>query len=357
MLSKWETSFLLIMTLPIMGHVIFLPLMIDVAGRDSWIAVLISLPAAMTFAYVIFRIRLKYPKLHINDLLSHILGKWFGRLFIFLFIIYFLFLTILSYATLVDFVQIGFLTDTPRMAIMLWFLIFFVYAAIKGIKRIALTAGVLTLIGMITGHMLTLMDTPKKDWEELLPILEFGWSPALWGALILISIWVEMLLLLCLPIKDIREKRFYLLWIVAILIIALTMNSTTTGVVTIFGLGQADNFEYPAQELVRIVNLGVIDRFDIYGMILMTFGTYIRCSLFFRIAYEMSTKSKPTKWKKRIVFSLYMMIVLFVTYYLAKEHFRIEYAINVYAYMIVWFPIPFILLFISMFKNKKVKAS
>lgn len=357
MLSKWETSFLIIMTLPIIGHVIILPLMIDVAGRDSWIAVLISLPAAMAFAYAIFRLRLKYPTLYINDLLSHILGKWFGKLLSFLFIVYFLFITILSYATLVDFVQIGFLTDTPRLAIMIWFLIFFVYAALKGIKRIALTAGVLTLIGMITGHMLTLMDTPKKDWGELLPILEFGWSPALLGALILISIWVELIFLLCIPIRNIREKRTFLLWTVAILIISLTMNSTTTGVVTIFGLGQADNFEYPAQELVRIVNLIFIDRFDIYGMILMTFGNYIRCSLFFRIAYDMSIKSKPTKWRKMIVFSLYMVIVFLMTYYLAKEHFRIEYAINVYAYMIVLFPLPFTLLFISLFRKKKPKVS
>lgn len=352
MLLKWETSFLLIMTLPIMGHVISLPLMIDVAGRDSWIAVLISLPAAMAFAYAIYRIRLKYPKLYANELLTQILGKWIGRFYIFLFIIYFLFITTLSFATLVDFVQIGFLTDTPRLAIMIWFLIFFVYAALKGIKRIALTAGILTLIGMITGHLLTIMDTPKKDWGELLPILEYGWNPAIWGSLILISIWVEMLFLLFVPIKNIHEKRTFLLWLIAILIIALTMNSTTTGVVTIFGLGQADNFEYPAQEIVRIVNLGFIDRFDIYGMILMTFGNYIRCSLFFRIAYEMSTKSNSAKWKKRMMFSLFLIIVFFSAYYLTKDHFRIEYAINVYAYMIIWFPLPFILLFISMFKKK-----
>src|SRR5699024_77685 len=135
-----------IMTLPIMGHVIILPLMLDVAGKDSWIAVFISLPAAMAFSYAIYRLRIKYPKLHANELISKILGKWFGRLLIFLFIIYFLFLTILSFATLVDFVNIGFLTATPHVAIMIWFLIFFVYAALKGIKRIALTAGVLTLI-------------------------------------------------------------------------------------------------------------------------------------------------------------------------------------------------------------------
>lgn len=353
MLSKWETAFILIMTIPIMGHVIILPLMLDVAGRDSWISVIISLPAAIIFLYAIYKLRLKYPTLYINDLLKELLGKWFGRLMTLLFIIYFLFLTIFSYAMLIDFVKIGFLDTTPYFALMLWFFIFMIYAALKGIKRIALTAGILALIALITGHTLTLMDTPKKDWGELLPILEFGMSPVILGALILLSIWIELIILLFLPIRDIKEKHYFKIWLFAIFIVAFTMNSTTTGVVMIFGLGQATNFQYPAQELVRIVNLAFIDRFDIYGMILMTFGNYIRCSLFLRIAYEMTTHAKPSKWRKRIVFTLFSLIIFICTYLIVIRHFRVEYAIDVYAYMIILYPIPFILLAIATFKQRK----
>ncbi|GGB59469.1 hypothetical protein GCM10011409_41140 [Lentibacillus populi] len=355
MLTKWETLFLLIMTLPVMGHVLILPIMLDVAGRDAWISVLLSLPAAFAFAYAIYRLRLNHPDITISEMFSLLLGKWFGRIIVVLFILYFLFLTVLSFSALVDVVFIDFLPETPRMAILIWFLIFFFYAATKGIKRIALTAGVLALISLITGHTVTLMDTPKKEWSELQPLLEFGWSPALWGTLILISIWIELLLLLCVPIKNIHEKRLFLLWIIGILLNALMMTSTITGVVTIFGLGQADNFTYPATEIVRIINLGFIDRFDIYGMILMTFGTYIRCSLYFRIAYNMSVSANSSKWVKRILFSLFVVLIFFGTLYLSKEHFRITEAINIYTYMIVLFPIPFLLLFISQIVKKKEK--
>lgn len=353
MLTKWETLFLIIMTLPIMGHVVILPLMIDVAGKDAWISILISLPVALVFAYIIYRIRLNHPDFNISELLHFLIGKWFGGIVILLFVLYFLFLTILSFAALVDMVFIEFLPETPRIALIIWFLLFFIFAGTKGIKRIALTAGVLTIIGMVTGHTVTILDTPKKDWSELLPILEFGWSPALLGALILISIWIELLLLLCLPIKNIYEKRIFLLWIIGILINVLTMASTTTGVITIFGLGQADNFEYPAQEIVRIINLGFIDRFDIYGMILMTFGVYIRCSLYFRIAYEISISQASSKWVKRTLFSGFIVIIFFGTLYLSKEHLRIKEAIIVYIYMIVLFPIPFLILFISQMKKKR----
>ena len=353
MLTKWQTLFLLVMTLPIMGHVVILPLMIDVAGRDAVLSILISLPAAILFAYAIFRLRLNYPDVTAENMFSEILGKWGSVLLRLLFILYFLFLTILSFASLVDFIYIGFFPETPILALIIWFLIFFLYAAVKGYKQIALTAGLLTLIGMVTGHTITLMDSPMKDWSETLPLLEFGWSRPIWGALILTSIWIELLLLLCVPIQNIREKRFFLIWIIGILINGLTMFSTTNGAITIFGLGQAENFTYPAQEIVRLINLGFIDRFDIYGMILMTFGVYIRCSLFFRIAYDFSLPEHASKWLKRIMFSLFTVLTFFGTYYLSKEHFRIEEAVNFYAYMIVLFPIPFILLFISWLKKRK----
>lgn len=353
MISKWPTLFLIIMTLPIMGHVVILPLMLDVAGRDIIISILISLPAALIFAYTIFRLRLNYPNSSPDEMFADLLGKWGSRLFRLLFIVYFLFLTITSFASLVDFVYIGFLPDTPILALIIWFLIFFLYATAKGHRYIALTAGLLALIGVVTGHTLTLMDSKYKDWNEILPLLEFGWGPPLWGSLILISIWIELLFLLFLPLKDIRQKRFFLMWLIGILVVALTMFSTANGVITIFGLGQAENFTYPAQEIVRLINLGFIDRFDIYGMILMTFGVYIRCSLFFRIAYELSLPKDSSKWTKRIIFSLFAVVTFLFTFYLANEHFRIEKSINIYAYMVILFPIPFVLLLISWMKKIK----
>ena len=352
MLTKWETLFLLVMTLPIMGHVVILPLMLDVAGRDAWISILLSLPVAFMFAIAIYRLRLKYPKQNISDMLHNLLRKPFGTLIMMVFIIYFLFLTVLSFALLVDFVYIAFLPETPRLAILVWFLIFFVYAAIKGIKRIALTASILTIISMATGHTVTLLDTKMKDWSQLQPIFEFGWSPILWGSLLLVSIWIELLLLLCVPIQNIREKRMFLLWSIGILLNALMIFSTTIGSITIFGLGQADNSVYPALESVRIISLGFIDRFDIYGLLLMAVGTYIRCSLYFRIAYDITVSKVSSKWIRRCGFTGFVLLVFLSTNYLSKEHFQLDKTLDIYAYMIVLFPIPFLLLGISYLKGK-----
>jgi spore germination protein KB len=354
MLSKWETLFLLLLTLPILGHVVILPLMIDVAGRDAWISIFLSLPFAFLFALAIYFIKIKYRKLNVKKIFKAILGEKFGKVFIFILILYFLFITVVSLSSFIDFVYILFLPDTPPIALIIWFLIFIMYGASKRIKGIALTAGVLAFIALTTGNTITILDSPLKDWGNLKPVLEFGWSPVLIGTLIICSIWIELIFLLLLPVKNAKEKGTFLLWSIGILLNALMMLSTTTGVITIFGLGQAENMLYPAQEIVRIINLGFLDRFDVYGMVLNGFGTYIRCCLYFRLTYELCTTEKSSRTYKRSIYIFLAFIIAAFSIYLDVEHFRVENAINIYVYMVVLFPLPFILLLLSLRKKTSI---
>ena len=94
MLTKWETFFLLVMTLPIMGHVVILPFLLDIAGRDAWISILLAFPIGLLISYVIYRIRRKFPDLNGRELLNILLGKWLGIIIIIILILYFLFLTV-----------------------------------------------------------------------------------------------------------------------------------------------------------------------------------------------------------------------------------------------------------------------
>src|SRR5690625_2995925 len=170
MLSKWETFFLLILTLPILGHVVILPLMIDVAGRDAWISIFLSLPFAFLFALSIYFIKVKYSDKNIKEIFTIILGEKLGKALMFILMIYFLFITVISFSTFVDFVYILFLPDTPPIAIIIWFLIFIMYGSSRRMKGIALTAGVLAFVALTTGNTITLLDTQLKEWGHLEPV-------------------------------------------------------------------------------------------------------------------------------------------------------------------------------------------
>lgn len=354
MITKWGSLFLLIMTLPIMGHVIIQPLIFDVAGRDAWISVLLSLPGAFVFAYVVYHLRKKYPASNFQQTLYLLVGKFFGTLLLLPLFGYFLFISMLSLASLADMVNISFLPETPTWALAIWAMIFCLLAAKKGVKAISLTAGILSFIAMVTGHSVTLLSLPKKEWMHLKPILEFGWTPSILGAIVLTSIWTELLFLLVVPLNNPKEKHLFLCWCAGILLNGLMMLSTMTGSIMIFGMGLSDTFTYPALETVRILSLGFIDRFDIYGMILMTVGCYIRISFYFRLSYDLAAPYLANKtWLQQACFWSLGMGVLGLAIYVSSNHFRMEKFVIYYCYSIVLFMLPFFLLLIALVKDKK----
>ncbi|QQK79395.1 endospore germination permease [Salicibibacter cibi] len=357
MLNRWETLFLILTTVPIMGHVQILPLIYDIAGRDSWIATLFSFPVGLGLIIAIYRLRHKYPDRDVHGIIHHLLGRFFGKTLLIVIAFYFLFLSAFSAAAITDMVNISFFPETPVWALAIFFLLFCLYAASKGVKVIAYTALFIGVFALFTGHSISFIDVSEKEFNHILPLLEFGFAPVIWGAVALISVWAELIFLLFLPLQTIHREHFLRFWIIGGFGIFFTMLSTMTGTVMVFGMGQTDSFNYPALETVRILTLGFIDRFDIYGLILMSFGCYIRSSLFFLLGYDqfIAFYQGQNRWVRRGVFWALGLLAGGLTLYIANNHLRIEYFTMLYTNALIFAPIPFLLLVFSWFKKKNSK--
>lgn len=259
--------------------------------------------------------------------------------------VYFLFLSFHSLSLLVDMIHIGFLPDTRPIFLSIFFMIFCFYAALKGMKAIELTATVLAMFSLATGYMVTIAASEEKELLNLTPMLEYGFGPVLWGVPVLSSIWVELLLLLFLPMKDLKERRLLLFWNIGVLLNGLMMFSTMTGAVMVFGLGQADEFTYPALQTVRIISLGFLDRFDIYGITMMSIGCYLRVALYLRLAYQLLVPSGTVKKRREmLLFGALSLLVLALGVYTANEHNRVLQTTYFYCWLILLYPLPFLLL-------------
>ena len=355
MVNKWQAFFLIVLTLPIMGHVVLLPLAIDLAGRDSWISAFFSFPIGVVFLFALYRLRLQYPKGSAHKAFKQLQGNVVTIISLFLFLVFFVFLTALSIASLIEMISVAFLPETPIWALVVSFLLLSMYGASKSIKGIALTAGILFFTVMFTGHSITFINFPERDLLDLLPLLENGWKPVFFGTILLSNVWIELLFLLVIPIKDIKEKRLFSVLSLGLIANVLMMLSTMSGAIMTFGLGQAESFIYPALEIVRIIDIDFIDRLDVYALILMTFGCYIRGSLFLKVSY-MQVKnliSSNQNWINKTLFITLSTIIGFITYYMGYTRMRFEAALFVYAHSILLYPIPFILLFIAWMRKRR----
>lgn len=355
MVTKWETFYLLVVTLPIMGHVVLLPMVINIAGRDSWMSSLIAFMIGIIYVWILYHLRSMYPKGSVRKSINLMLGNLMARLTFLTLMIYFIFLTALSISSLVDMVNVVFLPETPLWALIISFLILSMYGATKDVKGIALTAGIVLFVVMFTGHSITFINFRDRDLFDILPLLEYGWKPVFIGAILLSNVWIEMLFLLVIPLKNNQEKGLLIIWIIGVFANVIMMLSTMSGTIMTFGLGQAEQFIYPALEIIRIIDIDFIDRLDVYALILMMFGSYIRGSLFFIVGYQQIKNLIPSsrKWIDVIWFILLGIIVGILTYIMGETRMRFETSLVVYSYTIFLFIFSLLMLVISKIRKKQ----
>lgn len=279
MLQRRYALFFLFMYVPITGHVTILPLLWDLAGRDAWISILLATPFGGFLAFMIWRMMALSPGNTFPEI-TRLLWKRTGRiLFTIPFLIYSAYLFLSTQIGITDMMEAGFFQETPFWFLGLIFLLLILYVLTKGVEVLAYMAGLLTLIVMITGHSISFLLTPQRDWRALLPFLEYGWMPVIYGMFLITAMWSELFFLTFLRFHRVETKGFLVFILLGVFANSVMALSVGAGTITIFGLEQADNMLYPALSSVRMVTLGFIDRFDVYGLILMTFGSFIRGAL------------------------------------------------------------------------------
>ncbi|WP_066174339.1 GerAB/ArcD/ProY family transporter [Bacillus marinisedimentorum] len=279
--SYRQTAFLLSMSLPVMGHMFLIPTIVEGSGRDSWIAIVITVPFAIFFGFSLHRLHKLFPDKDYIQILEHNFGRIAGKAIGIAVIGYFLFMAFVTFYGIVNFIQTVFLVDTPWWALQITFYPLVIYTAVKGVEAIARASMILFVIIIFTGESIALTTNSLKDYNLLLPVLSEGLQPVLYGVALTAALYGEFILLLMLRLRraTVRSKSLFFINTVTVFLIAWMFLGTVTSSISIFGVDQVKNLEYPAQSIVRLVEFGFIERFDIYGILTMISGGTIRMAL------------------------------------------------------------------------------
>ncbi|MEB3102564.1 GerAB/ArcD/ProY family transporter [Ferviditalea candida] len=281
-ISYRQTVFLCSLILPVTGHMLLLPTMFALSGRDAWISILLTVPIGILYGFMLYRLHSLHPSLTMVQMLERALGRWVGKLLATSLLAYFFFMMVITLYGLYDFIENIFLPETPAWAISAAFYLVVLYALFVGIESIARISEPLLLIILFTGDTIMIATQPEKNYKVLFPLFEHGYLPVMTGILVTTALFGETILLTMLKMKKDYAKSKSLLFNYTILVFLITFMfvGTIISPLTIFGLEQVKNLEYPAQSVVRMVSFGFIDRFDIYGIGVMVVGSVIRMSTF-----------------------------------------------------------------------------
>jgi spore germination protein KB len=78
-----------ISSITITGHLLFIPVILNRAGRDGWLSLILSIGPILFIGFVVASLAGLYPRKTLTECARLILGKWAGKGIALLFILFF----------------------------------------------------------------------------------------------------------------------------------------------------------------------------------------------------------------------------------------------------------------------------
>lgn len=262
-----------------MGHLFFVPLVLDKAGKDSWLSLLLAMVPGLISIFVLSWLALLYPEKSLDQIARSLFGGFGGKLIALIYSAYFLLPSTLALRGLMEFMGTAFLSQTPKSVTGIIFLVLCGFAVKSGLENIVRAYTILMPVLILMGILAAGLASPEKEYQQLLPVLEHGLSPVLRGAIPLLGLLGELAIIGVLQ-GSVKESTS--LWkynLVALLLTGIFFIGPLTGPVAMFGEQGSIKFDYPTFAEMKFGSY-LVD-FQSLAVLLWLFGSFGRIAGFY----------------------------------------------------------------------------
>ena len=288
-ISNAQAMMLGISSITVTGHLLFIPVILNHAGRDCWLSVLAALLPALIIGYVVSSLSRLYPGATLVEYCQLIIGKWPGRALALGFLGYFFHDAALSVRGFGEFFTSSI---TPRTPIIVYFaaiVILSTYAVRCGLEVLARTNAFFLCILIPIGLLASVLTHKDKDYGNFLPILEQGPVPMLMGALNLVALYSTFLVMSMVFPHVNKQHKLKKASILTMGILVAMFIGPVTGPVALFGGERSAGMSFPTFQMLRDIQIAELQRLDLIAIFLWSLGSFSKVSLFlFAITYGLS---------------------------------------------------------------------
>lgn len=241
----------------------------DVAGHDTWIAVLLSGLVAQAGILLIWWLGSRYPTRNFYAYISSIVGRPIGLCVNAAFGVYYAFSGFLLTTNYADVLKRWMFLLSPWWILMLMLLIVCGYAATSTLKRLAFISQTMIIVPIAGFLLIVLSATYGFNAKNLLPVLSGGWNPVMKGVYVAFSSYVGYdLLLYAYPYVQSPNKKKLLLSMSAANAIAIVFYVAVCLVCsTMFSLRQLTYIPEPIVFILKNYQLQIIQSLDILFLV------------------------------------------------------------------------------------------
>lgn len=281
-ISGGQLCLLMIGTIVVMGHLFMVSLVLDRAGKDAWLALLLALVPTICLVLIHSGLARLNPQQSLDQIATKLWGQWVGRLVSLVYIGYFFLPPAMSIRGLMEFMEFAFLPTTPKVIIGGIFLLLCLLAVRSGLENIARSYAIIMPVLILIGVLLTCLAAPEKEYQQLLPVLEHGFAPVLLGSVPLIGLLGELLVLGAVQghVKD--QSNLLKFNLLAVIMIGILFVGPLTGPVAVFGEADIVKNDYPTFAEMRFSN-HLVDYHSL-AVVLWLWGSFGRIALFYYVA-------------------------------------------------------------------------
>ncbi|MGE5703487.1 MAG: GerAB/ArcD/ProY family transporter, partial [Clostridia bacterium] len=150
-ITQLQLSSVIMLSVGLMNHVIIIPLLLNVAGRDSWFAVLVTTCLFLPYTTLLFYTMKRMQWQHPYAWLKQHYGKWAARIFGCLSGLVLFVMASLTMTDTVNWTRTSYFPQVPVivLAVLLSCLCF--YNSHMGIRSIALSSGIILPFVIVFG--------------------------------------------------------------------------------------------------------------------------------------------------------------------------------------------------------------
>lgn len=344
------------------GSTMLLPLATE-ARQDAWIAALIGMLGSIIFFLVFYRLYVYYP----NDLptvyVQKLIGKWPGRALAFIYLIYFIYLASVITAELGHMLVTIYYSRTPYWALVLPLILVIFYTVRQGIEVVSRTAEIflVLVVFLFVSGMVFIISSGLVNVQNVRPILGSGIGPVIkvvatqtvyipFGELVVFA--------MIFPYVNDQKKvrRTGLLALITGGIIFAFIKFIN---ISVLGVDLEVRSQFPLlSTLQTLQTVHVFGRLDFYFILLLIIDCFFKAAIIFYVGVISSASIFHVKKQAKLSIPIGMIVLIASTIILNHFAAHTRFGLHVLP-LVLHLPlqgiIPFLLLIIAMFKNRRGK--
>lgn len=347
--------FILFLTLTAFSTIDLPKIIAGVAGRSSWIPILISSVIFGIIAYIVAKLNSMYPGKMFYDYGKVIAGKFVTVLITVYYIFYYIMIGVYFKVKLATLLASNFLPNTPAYTVLFLGILLFGYVAYKGITNIARMFEIFGVLFILTTIMLCTVMLLEGMKENILPFYNSNDSKHFLTALKkLITSYIGIGVLLVIPFSPNNKKAPKTVFL-ALLFIGIIYVLLVEGTIMILGLNNTIALNDSFIEGIKLVQIPVIERTDIFYLVFGLLSLFAGMISVFVIILEFCCKLLPGVKRIILMFSIDFIFFILSLFALKINNMRDVFESFAPYLLMISAVIPILLFIVAKIKKLKEK--